>query len=153
MHTLIALSLVIAAAPAVVTLPDAAQKAEQVTIETAKGERTFTVEVVREEKDRNRGLMFRQEMAESAGMLFDYDPPQQISFWMKNTFIPLDIIFIGADGRILNIAEKTTPLSLERLPAAGKARGVLEINGGLSEKLGIKPGDKVRHTLFDPVKK
>jgi uncharacterized protein len=152
MYTLLSLSLFLAAAPVVVTAPDAAAKAEQVTIETAKGERTFTVEVVRDEKDRNRGLMFRHEMADSHGMLFDYDPPQQVSFWMKNTFLPLDIIFIGADGRILNIAAKTTPLSLERLPAVGKARGVLEINGGLSEKLGIKPGDKVRHALFAPAK-
>lgn len=152
MHTLIYLSLLLAAAPAVVTAP-AAPQAEEVVVETAKGERKFAVEVVREEKDRNRGLMFRHELAEGSGMLFDYDPPQQISFWMKNTFLSLDIVFIGVDGRILNIAEKTTPLSLERLPADGKARGVLEINGGLSAKLGIKPGDRVRHPLFDPVKK
>ena len=152
MHTLICLSLLLAAAPAVVTAP-AAPQAEEVVVETAKGERKFSVEVVREEKERNRGLMFRHELAESHGMLFDYDPPQQIAFWMKNTFVSLDIIFIGVDGRILNIAEKTTPLSLERLPANGKARGVLEINGGLSAKLGIKPGDRVRHALFDPSKK
>jgi uncharacterized membrane protein (UPF0127 family) len=151
MQTLIYLSLLLAAAPVVVTAP--APASEKVVVETKKGERTFIVEVVREEKDRNRGLMFRQEMAAGEGMLFDYDPPQQVSFWMKNTFLPLDIIFIGADGRILNIAEKTTPLSLERLPAEGKARGVLEINGGLSEKLGIKPGDRVRHVLFDQPQK
>jgi uncharacterized membrane protein (UPF0127 family) len=83
-------------------------------------------------------------------MLFDYDPPQPVAFWMKNTFISLDIIFIDGDGRILNIAENTTPLSLERLRSAGEVRGVLEINGGLSAKLGIKPGDKVRHELFEP---
>jgi uncharacterized membrane protein (UPF0127 family) len=152
MHTLICLSLLLAAAPAVITAPTAAQ-AEELVVETAKGERTFAVEVVREEKDRSRGLMFRHELAEDHGMLFDYDPPQQIAFWMKNTFLSLDIIFIGADGRILNIAQKTTPLSLEHLPAAGKARGVLEINGGLSEKFGIKPGDRVRHRLFDPAVK
>ena len=151
MQALICLSLILAAAPAVITAP--APATEKVVIETAKGERAFTVEVVRKDKDRNRGLMFRHEMAAGHGMLFDYDPPQQIAFWMKNTFIPLDIIFIGADGRILNIAEKTTPLSLERLPAEGKARGVLEINGGLSEKFGIMPGNRVRHALFDPPQK
>lgn len=151
MQALICLSLILAAAPVVVTAPTPAT--EKIVVETKKGERAFTVEVVREDKDRNRGLMFRHEMAAGAGMLFDYDPPQQVSFWMKNTFIPLDIIFIGADGRILNIAEKTTPLSLERLPAEGKARGVLEINGGLSEKLGIQAGDRVRHPLFDPSQK
>lgn len=152
MHTLIYLSLLIAAAPAVVTAP-AATPAEEVVVETAAGKKEkFSVEVVRDEKARNRGLMFRHEMADGHGMLFDYDPPQQISFWMKNTFIPLDIIFVGADGRIINIAEKTTPLSLERLHADGKARGVLEINGGLSAKLGIKAGDKVRHPIFEPAK-
>jgi len=152
MHTLIYLSLLLTAAPAVITAPTATP-VEELVVQTAKGERTFSVEVVREEKERSRGLMFRQELAENLGMLFDYDPPQQISFWMKNTFLSLDIIFIGSDGRILNIAEKTTPLSLERLPAEGKVRGVLEINGGLSAKLGIKPGDRVRHALFDPAKK
>lgn len=147
---LVCVSLLFAAAAVIPAEPTA--KAEQIAVETASGERAFSVEVVRKEKERNRGLMFRHEMANDHGMLFDYDPPQKISFWMKNTFIPLDIIFIGADGRVLNIAESTTPLSLERLPAAGEARGVLEINGGLSAKLGIKPGDKVRHALFDAKK-
>jgi len=150
MHALMCLSLLFAAAPVVITSGPAA-KLEPLTVESAKGEQVFSVEVVRKEKDRNRGLMFRQSMAQDQGMLFDYDPPQKISFWMKNTFIPLDIIFVDASGRILNIAENTTPLSLERLPSAGVARGVLEINGGLSAKLGIKPGDKINHAIFDPV--
>ena len=150
MHVLFYLSVLLASAPVLVTATPTA-KEEPLTIESTKGEQVFSVEVVRKEKDRNRGLMFRQAMGADRGMLFDYDPPQSISFWMKNTFIPLDIIFIAADGRILNIAEKTTPLSLERLPSAGAVRGVLEINGGLSAKLGIKAGDKVRHAIFDPV--
>lgn len=151
MNALFLLSLLLASAPATITAAETA-KLEVVTIETMKKEQTFKVEVVRGEKERNRGLMFRQEMAPDSGMLFDYDPPQKVAFWMKNTFIPLDIIFIGGDGRIINIAENTTPLSLERLPSAGEVRGVLEINGGLSAKLGIKPGDKVRHELFEPKK-
>jgi uncharacterized membrane protein (UPF0127 family) len=152
MHILIGLSLLIAAAPAAVTLPAAAQL-EPLTVETAAGEKKkFSVEVVRDEKARNRGLMFRHEMADDHGMLFDYDPPQAIAFWMKNTFISLDIIFVGGDGRIISIAEKTTPLSLERLPSGGPARGVLEINGGLSAKLGIKVGDKVLHPIFETAK-
>ncbi|NOT40737.1 MAG: DUF192 domain-containing protein [Alphaproteobacteria bacterium] len=150
MHTLICLSLILAAAPVVVTSAPTA-RVEPLTIESAKGEQVFSVEVVHREKERSRGLMFRDSMANDRGMLFDYSPPQKIAFWMKNTFIPLDIIFIGADGRILNIAENTTPLSLERLPSVGEARGVLEINGGLSAKLGLKPGDKVHHAIFDPV--
>jgi uncharacterized membrane protein (UPF0127 family) len=85
-------------------------------------------------------------------MLFDYDPPQEVAFWMKNTYIPLDIIFIDATGRIIRIAENTTPLSLEPIPSGGVARGVLEIKGGQSAKLGIKAGDRVRHALFDAAK-
>ncbi len=150
MYALIYLSVLLVAAPAVISSAPTA-KLEPLTIECAKGEQVFSVEVVRKEKDRNRGLMFRHSMAADHGMLFDYDPPQNISFWMKNTYIPLDIIFVDAQGRILNIAQNTTPFSLEHLPSAGQARGVLEINGGLSAKLGIKAGDKVLHAIFDPV--
>lgn len=136
-----------------IAVPAATAKTiEKLSIETASGTQNFTVEVVREEKERTRGLMFRRKMKKTRGMLFDYDPPLRMAFWMKNTYISLDIIFIGADGRIINIAERTTPLSLEQLPAKGPARGVLEINGGLSAKLGIKPGDKVHHALFEPKK-
>jgi uncharacterized membrane protein (UPF0127 family) len=148
---LILFYLLLAAAPALVTTP-AEPKLERVSVDTAKGAQVFMVEVVREEKERNRGLMFRESMAKDRGMLFDYDPPQEISFWMKNTFIPLDIIFIDVEGKIISIAEKTTPLSLTPLPSGGEARGVLEINGGLSEKLGIKVGDRVHHALFDAAK-
>jgi uncharacterized membrane protein (UPF0127 family) len=93
--------------------------------------------------------MFRQSLPENGGMLFDYDPPQEIAFWMKNTYIALDIIFIDASGRIIRIAENTSPLSLERIPSGGVARAVLEINGGMSATLGIKPGDRVHHALFE----
>ncbi len=123
-------------------------KSEALSVLTAKGERRFTVEVVREEADRNRGLMFRKSLAADAGMLFDYDPPQEVSFWMKNTLIPLDIIFIGTDGRIIKIAARTTPLSLEPIPSGGVVRGVFEIKGGGAAKLGINVGDRVRHPIF-----
>jgi uncharacterized membrane protein (UPF0127 family) len=121
---------------------------EALSVETAAGLKSFQVEVVREEADRNRGLMYRRSMAESHGMLFDYDPPQAVGFWMKNTYIPLDIIFVGPDGRIIRIAEQTVPFSLEHIPSGGVTRGVLEINGGLSRKLGIRAGDLVRHPIF-----
>jgi uncharacterized protein len=124
-------------------------KTEKLIIETARGEQVFKVEVVREEKDRNRGLMYRKRMADNRGMLFDYDPPQDVAFWMKNTYIPLDIIFVDATGKIITIAANTKPLSLDRIPSNGVARGVLEIKGGFAEKLGIKVGDRVRHTLFE----
>jgi hypothetical protein len=92
--------------------------------------------------------MFRKSLAEDAGMLFDYDPPQEVSFWMKNTLIPLDIIFIGTDGRIIKIAARTTPLSLDPIPSGGTVRGVFEIRGGGAAKLGIEVGDRVRHSIF-----
>lgn len=129
----------------------AAAKAPQtqtLSVDAAKGAKTFQVEVVRDEKDRNRGLMFRRHMGSDHGMLFDYDPPVSIAFWMKNTYIPLDIIFIGADGRIIRIEENAKPLSLDHIPSGGPARGVLEINGGMAAKLGIGPGDLVHHALF-----
>ncbi len=137
------LTIMFAVAPAF-----AAAKTEKLVVETAAGERVFNVEVVREEKDRNRGLMYRKKLGDHAGMLFDYDPPQDVAFWMKNTYIPLDIIFIDAQGRIITIAAETEPLSLDRIPSNGVARGVLEIKGGLAAKRGIKVGDKVRHTIF-----
>ena len=132
--------------------PEKAPATQTLSIDADKGTQTFHVEVVREEKDRNRGLMYRRHMAADHGMLFDYDPPVDIAFWMKNTYIPLDIIFIGADGRIIRIEENATPFSLTHIPSGGPARGVLEINGGLSAKLGIGPGDLVHHTLFQATK-
>lgn len=121
---------------------------EQLTVETASGARSFDVEIADEELERNRGLMFRREMASDHGMLFDFDPPRPVGFWMRNTHLSLDIIFIGSDGRILNIAESTTPYSEANIPSHGAARGVLEINAGLSRELGIAPGDRVRHRIF-----
>jgi len=136
--------MLVAVAPAM-----AAAETERVVIETADGERVFNVEVVREAAARNRGLMYRKRLARDAGMLFDYDPPQDVAFWMKNTYVSLDIIFIDVTGKIITIAAKTKPLSLDRIPSHGKARGVLEIKGGMAAKLGIKVGDRVRHALFE----
>jgi uncharacterized membrane protein (UPF0127 family) len=81
-------------------------------------------------------------------MLFDFHTPQQVAFWMKNTLIPLDMIFIRADGVIANIADNTEPYSEAPIPSAGPVLGVLEIGGGLTQELGIKPGDKVTHRIF-----
>jgi uncharacterized membrane protein (UPF0127 family) len=121
---------------------------EPLAVERGRVSYAFEVEVVHLEADRNRGLMFRKSMAAAHGMLFDFDPPRPVSFWMKNTHIPLDIIFIDADGRIIRIAENTVPFSLDPVPSGEAARGVLEINAGLSRKLGLKPGDRVRHRIF-----
>ena len=120
---------------------------DTVTVETAAGAKhRFNVELAITPQQMAQGLMYRRQMAADAGMLFVYDPPDNAVFWMKNTFIPLDMIFIGTDGRILNIAERTIPQSETPVPAAGLTKAVLEINGGASSRLGIKAGDRVRHS-------
>ena len=127
----------------------AAAPVESLTIETAAGvKHEFKVEVVKDDQARDRGLMFRQSLPTDAGMLFVYDPPQSIAFWMKNTFISLDIIFIDVNGVVLNIAADTTPLSLAPLQSSGAARGILEVNAGITARFGIKAGDHVRHRIF-----
>jgi uncharacterized membrane protein (UPF0127 family) len=110
--------------------------------------RHFKVEVVDDDDSRERGLMFRMSLAPNAGMLFDFKTPQDVSFWMKNTYIPLDIIFVGRDGHILNIARQARPMDETNLPSAGPALGVLEIRGGRAAELGVEPGDLVRHRIF-----
>jgi uncharacterized protein len=118
------------------------------TIETAGGPRKFHVELATTPPQLEQGLMFRRTLAPDAGMLFDFKTPSPVSMWMKNTFIPLDMLFIDAGGRIINIAERTVPQSLDPVAAAGPARAVLEVNGGTAARLGIKPGDRVLFPIF-----
>lgn len=104
----------------------------------------FRVEVARSSAEQARGLMFRTQMGANEGMIFPFNPPRAgVAFWMKNTVIPLDIIFVGRDGRILNIAANAAPYSLAPIPAAGVTTAVLELSGGRAARLGIVPGDKV----------
>lgn len=128
---------------------EAAMEIETLVVETANGPVNFTVEIADDDRERARGLMFRESLADNHGMLFHFQRPQYASFWMRNTVISLDIIFIGLDGRILNIAERTTPYSEAGIPAAGLTRGVLEIRGGRAAELGIQAGDRVRHRIFE----
>jgi hypothetical protein len=115
-----------------------------VVVTTADGEHLFRAEVADTADERARGLMFRDELAPDAGMLFLFDPPRRVSFWMKNTFISLDMLFIDAAGRIVHIAERTEPETLIPHGPERPVRAVLEINGGLAARLGIAPGDTVR---------
>jgi uncharacterized membrane protein (UPF0127 family) len=139
---LVALVLALASAPAV------AADLQTLEIITKQGVRTFSVELAKNDEERARGLMFRRELPEGRGMLFDFEREQEVSFWMKNTYIPLDMIFIRADGRIHRIAENTTPESLTGVPSRGPVRGVLEVIAGTARKLGIAPGDRVAHPIF-----
>ena len=127
-----------------------AREAGQQTLEiaTKTGVHVFAVELADNDAERAKGLMYRKELPEGRGMLFDFERDQDVSFWMKNTYIPLDMIFIRGDGRILRIAENTEPLSTKLVPSGGPVRAVLEVIGGTAAKLGIAPGDKVAHPSF-----
>jgi uncharacterized protein len=125
-----------------------AMETEQLTIDTASGPVRFTVEIADDDAERRRGLMFRDPLPDDRGMLFEFQEPEMASFWMRNTPSSLDIIFISPDGRILNIAERTTPYSEQGIPAAGLTGGVLEIRGGRARELGIVAGNRVRHPFF-----
>ena len=117
-------------------------------IEAAGRIHSFQVELAATDKERQRGLMFRRKLAPQAGMLFDYVQPQPVAMWMKNTYIPLDMLFISADGRVVNIVRRTVPHSLWSIPSAGPVRAVLEVNAGTADRLGIAPGAQVRHRIF-----
>lgn len=128
--------------------PAGAAEIQNLEIVTRNGVHPFTVEFVATDQERAQGLMYRKELPEGRGMLFDFKTEQNTEFWMKNTYISLDIIFIRADGRILRIAENTEPLSEKRIPSGGPIRGVLEVIAGTARKLGIAPGDRVAHPIF-----
>jgi uncharacterized membrane protein (UPF0127 family) len=146
-QTLAAVALFLAACAAAQTQP---QSLPTSALEIASGSQRhrFTVEVAQKSEERSVGLMFRTQMAADRGMLFAYEQEQPVSMWMKNTFIPLDMLFIRADGRVANIAEWTTPRSLDEVPSKGPVKAVLELNGGTAARLGLKAGDVVRHPVF-----
>lgn len=113
------------------------------TVTTLAGRHTFRVEVAVTPQDQARGLMFRTEMGPDEGMLFPYDQPRMLSFWMRNTVIPLDLVFIDEQRRIINIAENATPYSEQSIVSAAPGIAVLELNGGRTRELGIVAGNQV----------
>ena len=127
---------------AILCVNPAAQAAsvQPLEIATKSGVRVFSVEMATTEEEKTQGLMYRKELPDGKGMLFDFSPEQQISMWMKNTYISLDMIFIRADGRILRIAENTEPLSTKIISSGGLAKGVLEVIGGTA------PGNNLEYT-------
>jgi uncharacterized protein len=139
----------IVAASAFVDAGAQAASIQPLEIVTKSGVQVFSVEMATTDQEKETGLMYRKELADGKGMLFDFSPEQQVSMWMKNTFISLDMIFIRADGRILRIAENTEPQSTKIIPSGGLAKGVLEVIAGTARKYGIAPGDRVAHPLFN----
>jgi uncharacterized protein len=112
-------------------------------------EREFDIELALSSEQQAQGLMYRRSLAADAGMLFVYRPARQVVMWMKNTVIPLDMLFIAEDGEIVKIVERTVPFSLTNISSDRSVGGVLEINGGTANRLGIRPGDRVVHPAFD----
>ena len=143
-----ALVVMLAAVYAAASTP--AQAAGRATIEIVSGTgvHAFNVELATNDAERERGLMFVKSLPEGQGMLFDFKRDQPVSFWMHNTYIPLDMIFIASNGRIMHIAENAKPLSDDLIQSQYPVRAVLEVIGGTAEKLGIKPGDRVTGSIF-----
>jgi uncharacterized protein len=127
---------------------DIAFKHSSLVIATRGRDLKFEIELALSEAERNRGLMFRKQLGPYEGMLFDFYREMPVAFWMKNTLIPLDMLFIAGDGTIRHIHANAVPLSTDSIPSGQPVRAVLEINGGSAALLGIKPGDKVRHPIF-----
>jgi uncharacterized protein len=135
---------------AVILAVGAARAIEQQVVEiaTRTGVHVFSIELATTDEERARGLMYRQQLPEEHGMLFDFEREEPVAMWMHDTYIPLDMIFIRGDGRILRIAERTQPLSDRIIPSGGPVRAVLEVAGGTAKRLGIAPGDRIGHPIF-----
>jgi uncharacterized protein len=125
-----------------------AAELQSLEIVSQSGVHVFSVELAATDEERERGLMFRKELPDGHGMLFDFETDRNVAMWMKNTLIPLDMIFIRSDGRISNIAESTEPMSTRIIPSRGAVRAVLEVAGGTTKRLGIMVGDRVAHPMF-----
>jgi uncharacterized protein len=143
-------ALAAAFAVAALMAPLPAGSAEQQTLEivSKSGVHVFTVELAVTDEERQKGLMFRRSLPESTGMLFDFKRDQDISMWMHNTYVSLDMIFIRGDGRILRIAENTETESDKIIPSGGPVRAVLEVVAGTAKKFGLAPGDRVASPIF-----
>ncbi len=130
------------------TVAQAECRDDRVELKGEFGQISFSVELADTPQERSQGLMFRESMPRGAGMLFVYEYPQRAAFWMKNTLIPLDMLFIEEDGEITHIHENAIPGDLTAIPGGDQVFAVLEINGGLSRQYGISVGDALRHKVF-----
>ena len=127
---------------------DAKMRRETLALVTGASEHVIQVEITSTPEEKAMGLMFRTSLADDAGMLFPYAPPQEATMWMRNTYISLDMIFIRADGVIHRIEANTEPFSERVIASRGIVTAVLELKAGSAAQLGLKPGDRVRHPLF-----
>jgi uncharacterized protein len=130
----------------------AKMRRESLTLKTATAEHVIDIEIAETMEEKSLGLMFRTAVPDNTGMLFPYGDPQDISMWMKNTYVSLDMVFIRADGIVHRIAARTEPLSEKVVSSQGNVSAVLELGAGAAERLGLKPGDLVRHKVFKTAK-
>ena len=137
-------------APALFAVPVRADAVETLEIVTADGTHSVQVEIAKDDLARERGLMYRRFMPPEHGMLFEFEHEGRQSFWMRNTYIPLDMIFISKTGVVTNIVAKAEPLSERIIPSGPPCAAVLELNGGAAAAMGMKVGDIVRHPFFKP---
>lgn len=121
---------------------------EPLTIVTSSGKHTFQVEVMRKREELARGLMFRRKMAADRGMLFDFGKTGPVAMWMRNTYLPLDMVFIDKRGIVANIAENTEPLSEANIVSVRPVLSVLEVNAGTARRIKLRAGDRIIHPLF-----
>jgi uncharacterized membrane protein (UPF0127 family) len=121
---------------------------ETITIGTQRGPAKFAVEIAADAGSQEQGLMYRRSMAPSSGMIFDFGRPEFVMFWMKNTYIPLDMLFVKPDGTISSITEDAKPMTLTSIPSIEPVSAVIELNAGRAHALGIVPGDKVHAPEF-----
>jgi hypothetical protein len=137
---------------AAVTLaePALADALESLTISTATGDHAFSVEIAATPEKRERGLMDRRFMPMDRGMLFEFERDGPVAFWMKNTYIPLDMVFIARNGKVTRIVDRAEPMSETAIPSGGPCAAVLELNGGVAAEIGLRVGDGVRHPFFKP---
>lgn len=141
---LISISILAAPTPDAYALPLA-----NIAVDTVRGRHSFRVEIAGDHASQEKGLMFRKKLAADSGMLFDFHTTVMTTFWMKNTILPLDIIFIRSDGAISSIAANAVPFSEAPIPSGEPVRAVLELNAGRAHALGLAPGDVVHATIFN----
>jgi uncharacterized membrane protein (UPF0127 family) len=145
----LAVAVMLVAVSLVASSPEAGSAEQQILeIASKTGVHVFSVELAVTDEERSRGLMFRRSVPDSYGMLFDFKRDQEVTMWMRNTYVSLDMIFIQSDGRIRRIAENTETESDKIIPSGGQVRAVLEVAAGTARKLGIEAGDRVATPIF-----
>jgi uncharacterized protein len=144
----VALFLSFACPWAAVLADEPVSTVERLEIDTGSGAHPFLVEVARTEPQRERGLMFRRALAADHGMLFNFETERPVQMWMRNTYLPLDMIFISRSGKVVGLAENTEPLSERIIPSGAPAYAVLEVNAGVAAAIGLKIGDRIKHPFF-----